>query len=31
MDTELIYAEDIEVCPKCGSSEFWENSDNFGR
>ena len=25
MDAELIFAEDIEVCPKCGSSEFWEN------
>jgi len=25
MDTKPIYAEDIEVCPKCGSSEFWEN------
>ena len=19
------YAEDVEVCPKCGSSEIWEN------
>ena len=25
MDAELIFAEDVEVCPKCGSSEFWEN------
>jgi len=25
MDIEPIYAEDIEVCPKCGSTEFWEN------
>ena len=19
------YAEEVEVCPKCGSTEFWEN------
>jgi predicted nucleic-acid-binding Zn-ribbon protein len=25
MDAEFIFAEDVEVCPKCGSSEFWEN------
>ena len=25
MDAELIFAEDVEACPKCGSSEFWEN------
>ena len=25
MDAELIFAEDVEVCPKCGSSEFLEN------
>ena len=25
MDAKPIYAEDVEVCPKCGSSEFWEN------
>ena len=22
---EPIYAEDIKACPKCGSTEFWEN------
>ena len=22
---ERIYAEDIKACPKCGSTEFWEN------
>ena len=25
MDAELIFAEEVEVCPKCGSTEFWEN------
>ena len=25
MDAKPIYADDVEVCPKCGSSEFWEN------
>ena len=25
MDADLTFAEDVEVCPKCGSSEFLEN------
>jgi len=25
MKANRIFAEDVEVCPKCGSTEFWEN------
>jgi predicted nucleic-acid-binding Zn-ribbon protein len=26
MDAEqIIFADDITACPKCGSTEFWEN------
>ena len=25
MDAKPIYADDVEACPKCSSSEFWEN------
>jgi len=25
MDADLTFAEDVEVCPKCGSTIFWEN------
>ncbi len=24
MDADLTFAEDVEACPKCSSSEFWE-------
>ena len=24
MDAELIFAEDVEVCPECGGTDFYE-------